>query len=374
MTSSILFPGEKLFKANDFFESLKKHGIAMFCGVPDSLLKDFCACITENTTPQQHIIAANEGNAAIAAGYHLATGKIAAVYLQNSGLGNVVNPLLSLLDKAIYNIPALLIIGWRGEPNIADEPQHITQGQLTLPLLEAMGIQWAILEDLAQIPTAVAYMQKTLQPFAFVVKKGTFEPYQKTEIPQKYTLNREEALQQIMALLNDDDIVVATTGMISREWYENRTTHEKDFLVVGSMGHASSIALGIALEKPNRRVFVLDGDGAFLMHQGAASVIAACKLPNFKHIVLDNEAHDSVGGQPTVMDVVCIADVAKACGYARVFNVFSLEEIRAVWQEFYTCQATALLNIKVKRGARKNLGRPREKPIENKTAFMQFLK
>lgn len=347
----------------------------MFCGVPDSLLKDFCACVTENTTPTQHIIAANEGNAAaIAAGYHLATGKIAAVYLQNSGLGNVVNPVLSLLDKAIYNIPALFIIGWRGEPGTPDEPQHITQGKLTLPLLETMGIQYAILEDLAQIPAAVAYMQKTLQPFAFVVKKGTFESYQKAETPQKYTLAREEALQKIMALLKDDDIVVATTGMISREWYENRATHEKDFLVVGSMGHASSIAFGVALAKPDRHVFCLDGDGAFLMHQGAAGVIASRQLPNFKHIVLDNEAHDSVGGQPTVMDVVPIADVAKACGYAKVFNVFSLAEMAAVWQEFYDCKATALLNIKVKRGARKDLGRPKEKPVENKIAFMRFVK
>ena len=267
----------------------------------------------------------------IAAGYHLASGKIAAVYLQNSGLGNVVNPLLSLLDEKIYNIPVLFIIGWRGEPGCQDEPQHIAQGALTLPLLETMGVEYAILEDLKQIPNALSYMQKTQKPFAWVVKKNTFAPYKKATMPQKYTLSREAALQKIMALINEKDVVISTTGMISREWYENRKSHEKDFLVVGSMGHASSIALGIALEKPNRRVFVLDGDGAFLMHQGAASVIASCKLPNFKHIVLDNEAHDSVGGQPTVMDVVSIADVAKACGYARVFNVFSLEEIRAVW-------------------------------------------
>lgn len=363
-----------MLQANDFLDALKKHGIDFFCGVPDSLLKDFCACLTENTLPQQHIIAANEGNAVgIAAGYHLATGKIAVVYLQNSGLGNVVNPLLSLLDEKIYNIPVLFIIGWRGEPGRQDEPQHITQGALTLPLLETMGVEYAILEDLKQIPNALSYMQKTQKPFAWVVKKNTFAPYKKATMPQKYTLSREAALQKIMALINEKDVVISTTGMISRQWYENRKSHEKDFLVVGSMGHASSIALGVALEKPNRRVFVLDGDGAFLMHQGAAAVIAACKLPNFKHVVLDNEAHDSVGGQPTVSNIASIDEIARAAGYAHVYKATTLDEMVSAWQEFYHSKSTTLFLIKVARGARKDLGRPKEKPVENKRAFMQFL-
>lgn len=234
----------------------------MFCGVPDSLLKDFCACISANTTSKNHIITANEGNAmAIAVGHYLATSKIALVYMQNSGLGNAVNPLLSLLDSEVYNIPALLIIGWRGEPNITDEPQHIKQGKLTIPLLKTMGVKYEILENLAQIPTAFKYMNRTKKPFAFVVKKDTFEPYKSPQITPKYTLSREDAIKKIISLMQDNDIVVSTTGMISRELYENRQSHEKDFLVVGSMGHASSIAFGIALNKPNRKIFCFDGDG-----------------------------------------------------------------------------------------------------------------
>ena len=308
--------------ASDFYNSLIKHGIDMFCGVPDSLLKDFCACVTDNTPANKNIIAANEGNAlAIAAGHYLATRKPAVVYMQNSGLGNIVNPLLSLTDDEVYNIPALLIIGWRGEPGVHDEPQHIKQGKLTLPLLETMGIRYEILEDVSQIASAVEYMTQTKKPFAFVVRKGTFEPFPKEKTISKYSLAREEAIKKVVSLLGEKDIVVSTTGMISRELYENRQTHEKDFLTVGSMGHASSIAFGVAINKPDRKVFCFDGDGAFLMHMGASAVIASRKLPNLKHIVFNNEAHDSVGGQPTVMNHVEIADVIKGCGYDNVYQV-----------------------------------------------------
>ena len=363
-----------MLNANDFYNALVCSGVEMFCGVPDSLLKDFCACVALNTTATNHIIAANEGNAmAIAVGHYLATSKIALVYMQNSGLGNAVNPLLSLLDSEVYNIPALLLIGWRGEPNTADEPQHIKQGKLTLPLLEVMGVKYEILESLAQIPVAFSYMKRTNKPFAFVVKKGTFEPYKSIELPQKYSLSREEAIKKVISLMQNDDIVVSTTGMISRELYENRQSHEKDFLVVGSMGHASSIAFGIALNKPNRKVFCFDGDGAFLMHLGACAVMASRKLPNLKYIIFNNEAHDSVGGQPTIMDCVNVADIAKGFGYS-FYKARNLNEILRIWAEFYESPKPCMLEICVKLGARKDLGRPKEKPIENKIAFMDFVK
>ena len=360
--------------ANSLFETLKKNGVDLFCGVPDSLLKDFCACVTDNTSTEQNIITANEGNAlALAAGHYLATGKPAVVYMQNSGLGNIVNPLLSLVDEEVYNIPVLLIIGWRGEPEIHDEPQHVKQGKLTLPLLDVMGTKYEILEDLSQVDSAFKYMQKNNKPFAFVVKKGTFEPSPKQQNQSQFNLSREDAIKQVVSLLKDTDIVVSTTGMISRELYENRSSHEKDFLTVGSMGHASSIAFGIALSKPQKKVFCFDGDGAFLMHMGAIPVIASRNLPNFKHILFNNEAHDSVGGQPTVMNSVNVVDVVSGCGYKYVYQAYSLDDILQIWSDFYASDGPSLLEIKVKSGSRKDLGRPKERPAENKKAFMKFI-
>ncbi len=364
-----------MLKASDFFDALKKENMDFFCGVPDSLLKDLCAHIYANCPKENNIIAANEGNAlAIAAGHYLATGKPAVVYMQNSGEGNIINPLLSLVDSEVYNIPALLIIGWRGEPDVHDEPQHIKQGKMTIPLLETMGVQFEILEDISQVSKAAEYMAQTLKPFAFVVRKGTFEKSVQDKVLNPYSLSRESAIQEIVKLVMDTDIIVSTTGMISRELYENRKTHEKDFLTVGSMGHASSIALGIALAKKDRKVFCFDGDGALLMHMGALSVIAFQKLKNFRHIVFNNEAHDSVGGQPTVASNICITDIAKSCGYTRVYSVQNLDELRSVWLEFYNSDGTNLLEVKVQKGNRADLGRPKESPVDNKKIFMNFLK
>lgn len=376
MKLSILFLEEKLLITSSFFEKLISEGIDFFCGVPDSLLKEFSACLSDRVDFSNNIIAANEGNAlAIATGHYLATGKPALVYMQNSGLGNIVNPLLSLVDEEVYNIPVLLVIGWRGEPDIHDEPQHLKQGKLTIPLLETMGIKTEILKNTNQITNAVSYMNTTKKPFAFIVKKDLFEKYQnKINIPNSNILTREKSIQTIIEHLKETDIVVSTTGMISRELYENRFSHEKDFLTVGAMGHASSIAFGIALEKSKRKVFCFDGDGAFLMHSGALAVIASRKPENFRHIIFNNEAHDSVGGQPTVANSVNIPSVAKAFGYKNVWSVNSIEEINSIWSEFYTQKGTNLLEIKVKKGNRKDLGRPKEKPVQNKESFMCFLK
>ncbi len=363
-----------MLNVSEFYQALCVQGLEMFCGVPDSCLKELCACVTDNTPATRNIISANEGNAlAIAIGHYLATNKPAVVYMQNSGLGNIVNPLLSLTDDEVYNIPSLLIIGWRGRPGEKDEPQHIKQGKLTLPLLETMGIYYEVLENLSQVAKASVYMAETKKPFALVVKKGSFEPYSKTKEPSDATLSREEAIQTALSLMHENDIVVSTTGMISREVYENRASHEKDFLTVGGMGHASSIAFGVALNKPYRTVYCLDGDGAFLMHLGAAPVIASRHLPNLKHIVFNNEAHDSVGGQPTIMGEVNLPALVKACGYQATFQASTIEEIRAAWQAFAICTTPCLLEIKVKTGSRKDLGRPKEKPVENKESFMKFV-
>ena len=281
----------------DLYNLLIENNINCFCGVPDSLLKDFCAYITDNTDTKHHTITANEGNAiGLAAGHYLATGNPALVYMQNSGIGNCVNPLLSLTDEEVYNIPLLMFIGWRGEPDKKDEPQHIKQGKVTDKLLEAMGIKYSIMPDNFEeaksfIDNAVQYMKDTNCPYAFIIRKGTFEKYSlKNKKVSNYELKREEAIETVIKNLKTTDIIVSTTGHISREVYETRErlrqNHKQDFLTVGSMGHSSSIALGIALEKPDRNIYCFDGDGALLMHQGALSVNATKELTNFKHISL----------------------------------------------------------------------------------------
>lgn len=367
-----------------FVESLKSQRIDFFAGVPDSLLKDICAYITDHISSNNNIITANEGAAiGLAAGYYLATGKIPVVYMQNSGLGNTVNPLMSLIDKDVYNIPLLLLVGWRGEPGTKDEPQHTKQGKITLTLLESMGINYAVLSQdeagfISQLKTAVAYMNETKEPFVFVIKKGTFESYKLNLIEKtSLTLDRENAIQIVTSSLETEDVIISTTGMISRELFEyrekNRQGHEKDFLTVGSMGHASQIALGIALQNKNRKIYCFDGDGAVLMHLGSLAVIGTLCPENFIHVVFNNGAHDSVGGQPTVGLQINLPKIAKSCGYQNTFTVSNLEELHIALGKIKETKNLVFLEIKVKKGARKNLGRPTTTPIENKTALMNFL-
>lgn len=370
--------------SKDLYNCLKENKVNCFCGVPDSLLKDFCAYLTDNTTVREHTITANEGNAiGIAAGHYLATGNPACVYMQNSGIGNCINPLLSLTDEEVYNIPVLLLIGWRGEPDKKDEPQHIKQGKVTDKLLDVMGIKYEILpENFEQakpiIQEAFQYMKETLKPFAFIIKKGLFEEYKLiNKTTTSYTLAREDAIETVIKYLNETDIIVSTTGHISREVYETRErlmqSHKQDFLTVGSMGHSSSIALGIALQKPDRNIYCFDGDGAFLMHEGAIGVNASKRLSNFKHIVFNNEAHDSVGSQPTIAGQINISQIALNSGYKKVYSVSTKEDLINILPEFISNRCTSLLEIKVKCGARADLGRPKEKPKENKKIFMENL-
>lgn len=368
-----------------FIEELNANGIDFYAGVPDSLLKNICAYIADNIDTNHNIIAANEGTAiGLAAGYHLATGKIGVVYMQNSGEGNIVNPLASLTDKEVYNIPVLLLIGWRGRPGVHDEPQHVKQGKITTGLLNILGINYDILSKdeekaVKQISKAIKSIRETNEVYALVVEKDTFEDYKLQNVDvNDLTLSREEAIQIVATALDNKDVIVSSTGMISRELFETRTvlsqSHERDFLTVGSMGHASQIALGIALEKTDRRVWCFDGDGATIMHMGSMAIVASKSPRNYYHVVFNNGAHDSVGGQPTVGLKISIPNVAKAVGYNEVFSVSTKESLQEALNQLKLTEGPVLLEVKVRKGNRKDLGRPTSTPIENKAAFMAFLR
>lgn len=368
-----------------FVNTLKEHSIDFYAGVPDSLLKNICAYITDNLPAEQNIIAANEGGAmGIAAGYHLATGKVPVVYMQNSGEGNIINPLASLTDKEVYNIPVLLVIGWRGRPGVKDEPQHVKQGKITTGLLNVMGINYAILpkeevDAAKQIKIAVDYMKATNECYALVIEKDTFDAYKLQNVEKNdFTMSREEAIQKVAAGIEDTACIVSTTGMISRELFEARTAwnqgHERDFLTVGSMGHASQIALGIALQKPERKVYCFDGDGASLMHMGNMAITASMDCKNYVHVVFNNGAHDSVGGQPTVGLKIDLCGVAKAVGYKATYSVDTMEQLEATLTEVKNAEGPVLLQVCVKKGNRKDLGRPTTTPVQNKEALMKFLR
>ena len=371
-----------------FIEKLRENGIDCFAGVPDSLLKNICAYITDHCDASHNIITANEGAAVgLAAGHYLATGKPACVYMQNSGEGNIINPLASLTDPEVYHIPVLLLIGWRGRPGVHDEPQHVKQGKVTMGLLNTMGINFDVLskeEDKAgkQITKAIQALSRK-EVYALVIEKDTFDTYQlstansQLELP----LSREEAIQTVAAALGEKDCIVSTTGMISRELFEYRTAmnqgHERDFLTVGSMGHASQIALGIAMEKPDRRVWCFDGDGATIMHMGSMAIVASKQPGNYVHVVFNNGAHDSVGGQPTVGLNIDLPAVAEAVGYKHVVSVDNKEDLEnqlsIINSQLSINDFPFFLEIRVRKGNRKDLGRPTTTPVENKEALMQFL-
>lgn len=373
-----------MISTKDFYNVLAQNDISFFSGVPDSLLKSICAFLTDHVSPENIIISANEGGAvALAAGYHLATGKIPLVYMQNSGIGNAINPILSLIDKKVYNIPVLLMVGWRGEPGTKDEPQHIKQGEVTTGLLEAMDIPYEILpEDFgkakAVVEKSISYIKETNSPLAFVIKKGLFEPYQlKKKIETGFEMNREDAVKLVVDALDPNDVVVSTTGKTSRELFEYRVElgqkHQNDFLTVGSMGHASQIALGIALWKPNRNIYCFDGDGATLMHTGSLGVIGDLAPKNYKHIIFNNGAHDSVGGQPTIAHQIDIPAIALGFNYNEVFVAYDKMSLVTNMNKLKHADGPVLLEIKINKGARKDLGRPTSTPIENKENFMGLL-
>ena len=367
-----------------FYDTLASYGIDFYVGVPDSLLKNLCAYITDHGDAEHNIIAANEGGAmGLAAGHYLATSQIPVVYMQNSGEGNIINPLASLTDPDVYNIPVLLVIGWRGKPGVHDEPQHVKQGKVTTGLLNVMGIDYTVLskeEDKieTQIQKAVDYMQATKKCYALVIEKDTFETYTLQNVEKNdYSMSREEAIQTVASALGEKDCIVSTTGMISRELFEFRMAenegHERDFLTVGSMGHASQIALGIAMAKPDRKVWCFDGDGAVIMHMGSMAIVGNKSPQNFIHIVFNNGAHDSVGGQPTVGLKINLPTIAIAVGYKHVYSVDTKNNLIEFLEKVKIQEGPIFLEVKVKKGNRKDLGRPTTTPIQNKEALMDFL-
>jgi len=367
-----------------FIEALREKGINCFAGVPDSLLKNICAYITDHFDAEHNIITANEGAAiGLAAGHYLATGQPACVYMQNSGEGNIINPLASLTDQEVYNIPVLLLIGWRGRPGVHDEPQHVKQGKVTTGLLNVMGVNYEVLskeEDKAakQIEKAAKALANK-EVFALVIEKDTFEDYKLQNVEgNDFAMTREEAIQTVAAALGEKDCIVSTTGMISRELFEYRAAmnqgHERDFLTVGSMGHASQIALGIAMAKTDRKVWCFDGDGAAIMHMGSMAIVANKAPKNYVHVVFNNGAHDSVGGQPTVGLKIDLPAVAKAVGYKNAFSVDIKENLLECLNALRLVEGPVLLQVCVKKGNRKDLGRPTTTPIQNKEALMNFLK
>lgn len=363
-----------------FYRCLIQNQFDFFTGVPDSLLKELCLCIKDLSDKEKHIMAANEGNAvALACGYHIATGNYGVVYMQNSGLGNAINPLLSLADEKVYEIPMLLIIGYRGEPGRKDEPQHKKQGELTLPLLHTLGIEYLLLDENyeTQITYCRKYVKEQKKSIALVVKKDTFSGYGKEIDNQNQNpVTREEALEAVVQTIGSEEFLVATTGKCSREIYEIRESrgmpHANDFLTVGSMGHASSLALGISLFTENN-IYCIDGDGALLMHMGGLAEAVQNAKENFKYILMNNGCHESVGKQPTIACQLDLEKILEGFGFRKVMTVNTVEELTDGIREMQSQRKMALI-VNTNEKSRKDLGRPTSTPKENKIMFQEKLR
>ncbi len=361
-------------------------GSDFYTGVPDSQLKALCNYLmdTYGIDPKHHVIAANEGNCtALAAGYHLATGKVPVVYMQNSGEGNIINPVASLLNDKVYAIPVIFVVGWRGEPGIHDEPQHIYQGEVTLKLLEDMDIASFVIGKETTEVEMEAKMEEfrsilaTGKDVAFVIRKGALTDAPKVEYKNDNTMVREQIIQHIVKATGEDPII-STTGKASRELFETRVannqSHKYDFLTVGSMGHSSSIALGVAVNKPGQKIWCVDGDGAVLMHMGSMAVLGANKPDNLVHVVINNGAHETVGGMPTVASQIDVVAIAKACGYPNAVSVDNFEDLDKELLAAKERNELSLIEVKCSIGAREDLGRPTTTALENKQNFMDYLK
>ena len=368
-------------RVEDFVEVL---GAEFYTGVPDSQLKPLCNyLINTYGISDKHVIAANEGNCtALAAGYYLSTGKVPVVYMQNSGIGNVINPVASLLNDKVYAIPCIFVVGWRGEPGVHDEPQHVYQGEVTVRLLEDMGIKVFILSkdtkkaELSKVMERFSELLKLGKDVAFVVRKGALSYDKNVVYKNDNKMKREEIIRQIVKVTGDG-LIISTTGKASRELFEireqNGQGHEHDFLTVGSMGHSSSIALGIAMNKPEKKVWCIDGDGAALMHMGSMAVLGSSHQKNMVHVVINNGAHETVGGMPTVASKIDLCKIAEGCGYNSIMCATSLDELDRVLKKAKNSDELCFIEVKAAIGAREDLGRPTTTARENKNGFMEFL-
>ena len=371
-------------KAYRLLSELENMGITTIAGVPDSTLKQFCDGIQTYEGDMEHYVTANEGAAVgVAIGSFLATGKPACVYMQNSGIGNAVNPLASLANKDVYGIPMLFIVGWRGEPGVKDEPQHVFQGKITCELFDTLQVPYQVVDKETteeEMLSILAQAKKVLdnnEQFALIVKKGTFEKADPFVWENGNTIGREEVLGRILKMLPTDTAIVSTTGKISRELYEQSDRifghHNHIFMTVGGMGHASMIALGLAKKRPDKKVVCIDGDGAVLMHMGAIPFIAQQAPENFCHIIINNQAHESVGAMPTGCQGTDFAKIAEAAGYVKTLKITVPDEVQTVLESIVTEKGPVLVEILVSLDSRADLGRPKESARENKESFMDYL-
>ncbi|HEV7331265.1 MAG TPA: phosphonopyruvate decarboxylase [Flavisolibacter sp.] len=366
-----------MIQPHHFLQELTKAGIQFYAGVPDSLLKGLITAIARRF-PEEHFITANEGAAiGLATGFYLATENIPAVYLQNSGLGNIINPLTSLTDKDMYGIPMLLIIGWRGEPGVKDEPQHLVMGKITPTLLHQLNVPFIVLKKsdehdwIEAVHEAVFMAKDKMRPVALLVESGVF-PEDELQPQNNYELSAEEAITLLYEQLAENDIVICTTGKIGRAFYQINESKKKItryFLNVGSMGHAVSIATGLAMYV-KQRVVLLDGDGALLMHMGAMALPAFLKLQNFAYIILNNGAHGSVGAQPTLGFHIDFCTIAKGCGFQNPIRISSRKEMESLSENFNQAD---FLEIRINTQSNVSLPRPKATPLEAKAAFMKAL-
>lgn len=365
-----------------FYKSLKKNKIDFYVGVPDSLLKSFNSYIEEIVPKDKNIIAANEGNAiSIATGYHLATKKIPFVYMQNSGLGNCINPLTSLTNKDTYQIPMILLIGWRGEPKYKDEPQHLMPGKILKKQLELLTIKYFLLDSKTctkvLINKAVKEAKKNSLPVALIVSKNTFSEdlIIKNKSVFNSSLSRYKSIECIVSHYKKD-LIVSTTGKASRELFEIRKSGNgpmNDFLSVGSMGHVSSIAMGIAIGCKEKKIICIDGDGSLIMHMGSLGIIGNKKISNLKHFLINNGCHESVGGQITAGSTIEFSKIAKACGYSFVAKCKTIKQLERAIIKSHNYKGPIFIEIQVNNNSIKNLSRPNKSPIENKDNFVKFL-
>lgn len=372
-----------------FVEHLQGLGVDMFVGVPDSLLKPFSQYVMDELPRTSHVITANEGAAVgYAMGHYLGSGNPALVYLQNSGLGNTINPLLSLADREVYGVPMIVLVGWRGQPGVSDEPQHVKQGRVMLAMLDAMELPYSILPTDAAaadeaMATAVEVANRDTTPYVVAIEKGTFESLAGGStygLPGAEQLpTREDALDALTPLVPPDATIVSTTGMLSRELFELRVARgesgARDFLTVGGMGHASAIALGLSRSGcSGSETWCLDGDGAVLMHTGTLATIADHGGPNLMHVVMNNGVHDSVGGQPTSITTIDLPAVALASGYRWSGSISSLHDATAAVGQMRGADGPSLLEVRVRPGARPDLGRPTRTPRESLEGFIDAVR
>jgi len=371
-------------KAELLVQHIKQLGIEVLTGVPDSTLKEFCDYINSEQTGLVHYTAPNEGSAVgIAAGTYLSTGKPACIYMQNSGIGNTVNPVTSIANAEVYSIPMFFIVGYRGAPGTKDEPQHKFMGRITEKIFDCLEIEYAVIDkntsetELNGVFGKVKNILANKKQFALIIKKDTFDKRVNADYSNGSELNREYVISELIKKTNKDDLIVSTTGKISREVYEQSdlvlNNHKQCFLTVGGMGHASMIAFGIAKKSPSKRVICIDGDGAALMHLGNMAFIGEQKVQNLLHICLNNEAHESVGGMPTAAPDFKYAEAAKVCGYPNVFEIKTESEFKGFLENLKSIKSLAFAEIKVANTSRDDLVRPKESALDNAVNFMDYV-